>query len=167
MGFSRQEYWSELPFLFQGIFLSQGLNSHFLCLLHLQADSLPLEPPERRELAVYLQIFLHYLGVGWGSSLSVISFCLFIWFMGFSRKECLSGLPFSSPVDHVLSELSTMTCPSWVALHGMARSFIELDKVVFHVTRLVSFLWLWFSVCLSSNGEGKEAYGSFLMGEND
>ena len=65
MGFSRQEYWSELPFLFQGIFLSQGLNSHFLCLLHLQADSLPLEPPERRELAVYLQIFLHYLGVGW------------------------------------------------------------------------------------------------------
>ena len=129
MGFSRQEYWSELPFLFQGIFLSQGLNSHFLCLLHLQADSLPLEPPERRELAVYLQIFLHYLGVGWGSSLSVISFCLFIWFMGFSRKECLSGLPFSSPVDHVLSELSPMTCPSWVALHGMARSFIELDRL--------------------------------------
>ena len=27
-----------------------------------------------------------------------------------------------------LSELSTMTCPSWVALHGMAHSFIELDS---------------------------------------
>ena len=32
------------------------------------------------------------------------------------------------PVDHVLSELSTMMCPSWVALHGMTHSFIELDK---------------------------------------
>ena len=39
-----------------------------------------------------------------------------------------------------LSELSTMTCLSWVALHGMACSFIELDKAVVHVIRLVSFL---------------------------
>ena len=46
----------------------------------------------------------------------------------------------SSPVDHVLSELSTMTRPSWVALHGMAHSFIELDKAVVHVTNLVNFL---------------------------
>ena len=29
---------------------------------------------------------------------------------GFSRQEYQSGLPFPSPVDHVLSELSTMTC---------------------------------------------------------
>ena len=32
-------------FLFQGIFLTQGLNPHLLCLLHWQADSLPLVPP--------------------------------------------------------------------------------------------------------------------------
>ena len=37
-----------------------------------------------------------------------------------------------------------MTHPSWVALHTMAHSFIELDKAVVHVIRLVSFLWLWF-----------------------
>ena len=43
-------------------------------------------------------------------------------------------------MDHILSELSTMTCPSWVALHSMAHSFIELDKAVVHVIRLVSFL---------------------------
>ena len=42
---------------------------------------------------------------------------------------------------------------SWVALHGMAHSFIELDKAVVHVIRLVSFLLLWFSVCLPSDGE--------------
>ena len=73
--------------------------------------------------------------------------------MGFSRQECWSGSPLPTPVDHVLSDLSTITHPSWVALHGMAHSFIELDKTVVHVIRLVSFLWLWFSVCLPSDGE--------------
>ncbi|KAF7244988.1 Endoplasmic reticulum junction formation protein lunapark, partial [Varanus komodoensis] len=43
-----------------------------------------------------------------------------------------SGLPFPSPADHVLSELSAMTCPSWVALHGIAHSFIELRKPLRH-----------------------------------
>ena len=32
-----------------------------------------------------------------------------------------------------------MTHPSWVALHGTAHSFIELDKVVVHVISLISF----------------------------
>ena len=88
------------------------------------------------------------------SSFSVLSFCLFILFRGFSSQEYWSGLPFPSPVGRVLSELSTMTHLSWVALHGMAHSFIELDKAVVHVVRLVSFLWLWFSVCLPADGEG-------------
>ena len=34
MGFSRQEYWSGLPGLPQGIFPTQGLNPCLLCLLH-------------------------------------------------------------------------------------------------------------------------------------
>ena len=49
--------------------------------------------------------------------------------MGFSRQEYWSGLPFPSPVDYILSDLSTMTCPSWVAARAWL-SFIELDKVV-------------------------------------
>ena len=57
--------------------------------------------------------------------------------MGFSRQEYSSGLPFLSPVDHILSELSTMAHLSLVALYGMAHSFIELDKAVVHVIRLV------------------------------
>ena len=48
-------------------------------------------------------------------------FCLFILFLVFSRQEYWSGLPFPSPVDNILSELSITTCPSWVALHGMAQ----------------------------------------------
>ena len=55
-------------------------------------------------------------------------------------------------VDHVLSELSTITHQSWVALHGMTHSFIELNKTVIHMISLVSFLWLWFSICLPSDG---------------
>ena len=43
-------------------------------------------------------------------------------------------------MDPVLPELSTMMCLFVVALHGMAHSFIELDKAVGHVIRLVSFL---------------------------
>ena len=42
MGFSRQEYWSELLALYQGIFPTQGLNP---CLLLWQMGSLPLVPP--------------------------------------------------------------------------------------------------------------------------
>ena len=109
----------------------------------------------------FLELFLWWSPVVcWGptnlrsSSFSVLSFCLFILFMGVSRQEYWSGLPFPSPVDHILSEFSTMTRPSWVAPHGMAHSFIELDKTVVHVIRVVSFLWLWFSGCLPSDGEG-------------
>ena len=90
-----------------------------------------------------------------GLSFSIVSFCLFILFMGFSCLECWSGLPFPSPVDHVLSDLSTMTCPSWVALHGMAHSFIKLYQTVIHVMILVSFLWFWFSLCLLSDRWGQ------------
>ena len=86
------------------------------------------------------------------SSLSVISFCLFMLFMGFLRQEYWSGLPFPSLVDHVWWELSTMTHLSWVALHGIDHSFTELDKAVVHVISLISFLWLWFSLCLPSDG---------------
>ena len=52
--------------------------------------------------------------------------------------QCWCGLPFPSPVDHILSELYTMTCLSWVALHGMAHSFTELDKALIYVISLVS-----------------------------
>ena len=74
--------------------------------------------------------------------------------MEFWRQEYWSGLLFPSPVDHVLSELSTMSCP-WLALHGMAHSFIELDKTVVHIVSLFSFLWLWFLFCLPSTDKDK------------
>ena len=70
---------------------------------------------------------------------------------GFSKQEWWHGLPFPSPVNHVLSELSTMTHPSWVTLHSMAHSFIALNKIVIHVIGFVSFLW---------NGKSMEVFVS-------
>ena len=75
----------------------------------------------------------------WRVHFSVISFCLFILLMWFSKQEYWSVLPFPSPVNYVLSELSTMTHPSWVALHSKAHSFIKLEKAVVYVISLVSF----------------------------
>ena len=118
----------------------------FLLWLHLFLPSGVISPVISRSIS----------GTYWPreSSFSALSFCLFILFTGFSRQECWSGLPFPSPVDHILSELFITTHLSWVALHSIAHSFIELDKAMVHVIRLVSFLWLWFSFCLPSDGEG-------------
>ena len=62
------------------------------------------------------------------------------------------AIPFSSALH--FARLSTMTRPSWVALHSMAHSFTELDKVVVHVISLVSFLCFMVSFCLPPGGWG-------------
>ena len=50
---------------------------------------------------------------------------LFILFLGFSRQECWSVLPFSSPVDHIFFELSFMTHPSQLILHASKFSSVQ------------------------------------------
>ena len=84
----------------------------------------------------FLELFLHWSPVAhWAptnlgsSSFSVLSFCLFILFMGFCRQEYWSGLPFPSPVDHILSELSSMTHPSYT---GLGNRLLEgTDRTLF------------------------------------
>ena len=75
----------------------------------------------------FLELFLHWSPVAyWGptdlgsSSFSILSLCLFILFMLISRQEHWSGLPFPSPVDHTLSDLSTVTRLSLVAPHDIS-----------------------------------------------
>ena len=57
----------------------------------------------------FLELVLHWSPVAYwaptnlgSSSFSVLSFCLYILFLGFSRQKYWSGLPFPSPVDHIL-----------------------------------------------------------------
>ena len=107
----------------------------------------------------FLEQFLRFSPVSYwtptdlgGSSFSVISFCFFILFMGFSRQK----------VCHFLLQWTMFHqnsppwpfCLGWRALLGMTHCFLGLHKVVIHVIILVSFLWLWFSFCLPSDGWG-------------
>ena len=84
----------------------------------------------------FLELFLHWSPVAYWvptdlgrSSFSILSFCLFMLFMGFSRQEYWSGLPFPSLVDHSLSD-----SPPWPSHLGWPHttwlSLTELDKVV-------------------------------------
>ena len=74
-------------------------------------------------------------------SSSVISFCLFILFMGFSRQEYWSGLPLPSSVDCLLLELSTMIHLSWVTqtwvsyIAGRLLSESPGNRLKFHIFR--------------------------------
>ena len=102
----------------------------------------------------FLELFLHWSPVAYwsptdlgSSSFSILSFCLFILFMGFSSQEYWKGLPFPSPWTTFCQ-----TSPPWPAHLGWSYmtwlSFIELDKAVVRVIRLTSFLWLCFQcVC--------------------
>ena len=84
------------------------------------------------------------------SSFSVLSFCL-------SYCSWASQGKNTEVVCHSLLQWTTFcqNSPPW-PVHlggtGMVHSFIELDKAVVHVISLISFLYLWFSVCLPSDG---------------
>ena len=76
-------------------------------------------------------IFLHLLT--WGVHLSVsylFAFSYCSWGSQGKNTEvvCHSLLQWTM----FCSELYAMTCPSWVVLHSMAYSFIELDKAVMY-----------------------------------
>ena len=91
-----------------------------------------LDTYQPRELIFQCHVFLpfHYCSRGsWVKNTGVVFHPLLQWTMFFQ---------YSPPW------LVTMTDLSFVALHSMAHSFIELYKAVTHVIILVSFLWLWF-----------------------
>ena len=94
----------------------------------------------------FLELFLHCSPIAcWAptklesSSFSVLSFCLSYYSWGSQGKN--TEEVFHSLLQWTsLSELSNMIRPSWVALHGLAHSFAELDKAVFHVVSLINIL---------------------------
>ena len=70
MEFFRQEYWSGLPLLFQGIFPTQGSNLGHLCLLHWQVGYLPVVPPGKPLLHLYYEAKQGFLGTDSGKESS-------------------------------------------------------------------------------------------------
>ena len=92
MGFSRQEYWSGLPFPSPGDLPGPGIEPRSPAL---QADTLPSEPPGKFHLhaaaAKSLQLCLTLCDPIDGGPQASLS-------LGFSRQEHWSGLPFPSPM---------------------------------------------------------------------
>ena len=88
MGFSRQEYWSGLPFPSPGDLPHPGIEPGSPAL---QADALPSEPPGKLRVKSLsrVQLFATPWTVAYLAPPS----------MGFSRQEYWSGLPFPSPGD--------------------------------------------------------------------
>ena len=68
---------------------------------------------------------------------------LFLWgvnsklFMGFSRQEYWSGLPFPSPVDHVLSELSYTSLKSGSVILPALFFYLVIDLAIFFLLLLL------------------------------
>ena len=99
------------------------------------------------ELFLYCSLVAYWAPTDLGSSsFSFVSFCLFILFMRFSRQKYWSGLPFRSPMDHIFSDVSTMTHLSWMVLHGMAHRLYSLQpkmEKLYTVSKHKTRSWLW------------------------
>ena len=148
---------SNLPWFMDLIFqvlMHSALYSIGPCFYHQSHAQLGVVFDLAPSHSFFLELFLHCSPVTYwvptdlgSSSFSVLSFCLFILFIGFSSKN-------TEVACHSLLQWTTFcqTSPPWpVCLrwpHTAWLSFIELDKAIVHVIRLAGFLWLWFqSIC--------------------
>ena len=68
-GFSRQEYWSGLPFPLPGDLPYPGIKPRYPAL---QTDSLPFEPPGKPTLIAYFKDFFCSTFLHWNSQISLI-----------------------------------------------------------------------------------------------
>ena len=94
MEFSRQEYWSGLPFPSPGDLPDTGIEPRSPAL---QADALPSEPPEKPDLSKERKIEsvsdgrVRFFATPWTVARQALLS------MGFPRQEYWSGLPFPPP----------------------------------------------------------------------
>ena len=88
MEFSRQKYWIRLPCPPPGDLHDPGIEPASLCLLHWQADSLPLVPPGKPNLLwlVLMPVLCQY-------------FTLLDWSLGQMKNRMLSSLDSKLPYE--------------------------------------------------------------------
>ena len=109
----------------------------------------------------FLELFLHWSPVAYwaltdlgSSSFSILSFCLFILFMGFSRQEYWSGLPFPSPV-HICYQIEffNWVIQSFCVFAIIARSMLKSS---------IATVDLSVSLCSSSKCSLYICWGDFI-----
>ena len=109
----------------------------------------------------FLELFLHSSPVAYwvltnlgSSSFSVLSFCLFVLFLGLSRQEYWSGLPFPSPMDYVFWHMPFGT---WISKYLLNEfmfsclgsfspqfSFSYLYIICFIICEIIiTFIWIY------------------------
>ena len=94
-------------------------------------------------IAPYSSPVAHWTPSNLGAYLLVsylFAFSYYSW--GSQGKNTGVGCHFSPPVDHILLDLFSMTHSSWVALHGIACSFIKLHKPLCHYNAVSGILKL-------------------------
>ena len=108
MGFPRQEYWSGLPFPFQGIFPTQRSNLH---LLHWQMNSSPLRHPKTLSLRFN----------------SVSGYRGWIWHQFHFSTDELSHFPHLNPGKEILrfQQLVTSLCLGHVLLWASSEVTVQ------------------------------------------
>ena len=99
----------------------------------------------------FLELFIHWSPVAYwahtilgSSSFSILSFCLFILFMGLSRQEYWSGLPFPSPDSihghHQMVNIEIRLILFFAAKDGEARYSQQKQELQLTVVHIMSFL---------------------------
>ena len=145
---------SNLPWFMD---LTSQVPLQYCSLQHQSLFPSPVTSTTGRCFRFFLELFLHSSPVAYwaptdlGVRLSVSYLFAFLYCLWVFKAKWFA-IPFSSGPLEFCQNYPPWSRPSCVALQGMAHSFIELDKAVIHVISLVSFLWLWFSFCLPSNG---------------
>ena len=84
VGFPSQEYGMGCCFLFQGVFLTQGLNPHLLHLLHCQVYSLPLHHHKELNISIACLYISEHNGM-----YSIICSILFLKSRGSGQMMCI------------------------------------------------------------------------------
>ena len=120
MGFSRQEYWSGLPFPSPGDLPNPGIEPSLLCLQHWQMDSLPRAPPGKP----YFVTLLPFIDA---------------WFIWWAVNKAKLSLHWNLE-DWLLSD-SIQLCFWTPWFHQISRIFLLLQNIQKQHLTLASSIW--------------------------
>ena len=148
MRFSRQEFWSGLPFPPVGDLPDWGIQLTSPVSPALQADSLPTEPTRKINISIYLSVFISiYLDMGvqlpshvWPLVSPWTVACQAPLSMKFSRQEYWSrGLPFPTPgiLPNPRIQLVFLISPP------LAGGFFTLEKRMVTHSRILAWRIPW------------------------
>ena len=125
--------WGVIPF-FRGIFPTQGLNPHLLCLLHWHAGSLPLVPPGKphpersrsKDHSTHGYAFIIIIVVSFLPFMDLLKN-----FLSYIGIEPINREGDGNPLQYSCLENPMGRGACWTAVHGVAKSRARLSDFTF------------------------------------